>query len=200
MSEEKDPTPPTDFETPLAVEGKPRPNIDIEKTVDEIKRERTKGSSSVLQEEKREISTYNYHFNAMGTSSPFTEENTPPRPPPPQDEEYFQPAISRSDTCSSIGQKSFKSTDCMNITSPPPLETVQINKYGECMTEEEKETKKSRMNCKISNDSSIDGYEADTDTLTRRRGSVKDIAARFENRELNNPSPPPSPISTSVQR
>ena len=200
LSEEKDPTPPTDFETPLAVEGKPRPNIDIKRTVEEIKRERTKGPTSLLQEEKREISTYNYNFNAMETSRTFTEENAPPRPPPPQDEEYYQPTISRSDTCSSIGQKSLKSTDCMNITSPPPLETVQINRYGGCMTDEDNDIGKSRINSKVSQDSSIDGYEADTDTLTRRRGSVKDIAARFESRERNNPSPVPRPRGTSVQR
>ena len=30
----------------------------------------------------------------------------------------------------------------------------------------------------------VDGYEADTDKLTKRRGSVKDLAARFEKREV----------------
>ena len=34
--EEKDPTPPTDFEKPLVMEGKPRPDIDLKQTVEEI--------------------------------------------------------------------------------------------------------------------------------------------------------------------
>ena len=184
----EEPIPPTKFETPLVVEGKPRPDIDLEKTVEEIKRVRNQVSESNAESYPSTLSSGEQH------------------------------TASRCETSTSFV---FKTERQFNLTSPPPLETVTKENYDEksrfiANTRFQTAERRSRSRSILSDDDererlmspklvlmanngikrgSIDGYEADTDTLKSRRGSVKNIASIFERREISNPSPVPRPAS-----
>ena len=179
----KEPTPPSKFEHPQQVSGKLRPEIDLEKTVEEIKKYRNQSSFS--------------------TSDPVRGDG------------HFQNNISRSETSSSFV---FKSENHFNLTSPPPLETVTDNsrflmmqrrsRSRDILSEDESESRLERLQSpalvmeadKNAKRPSLDGYEADTDTLKSRKGSVRNIASMFERRELTAPSPVPRPVSVQSQR
>ena len=95
------------------------------------------------------------------------------------------------------------------MTSPPPLETVvkdrsvSHNRRSRSRSvlsegEEPVRLKSPELVLMATNTikrGSIDGYEADTDTLKSKRGSVKNIANIFETKERSNPSPVPRPAS-----
>lgn len=182
--ERKEPTPPTEFEHPGQLSGQLRPQIDLEATVEEIKKYR---NQSV----------------------------TPAVPDLLFREESFQSGLSRSETSSSFV---FKSENHFT-TSPPPLETVNVG--SEDQSRFLRQQRRSRSRDYLSEDSeshsrlerlrsptlvmeadksvkrpSLDGYEADTDTLKSRKGSVRNIASIFERKELTNPSPVPRPASS----
>ena len=176
--ETKEPTPPTQFEQPGQLSGQLRPQIDLEATVEEIKKYR---NQSV----------------------------TPAVPDLLCREENYQSGLSRSETSSSFVFKT---------TSPPPLETVNVR--SEDQSRFLRLQRRSRSRDYLSEDSeshsrlerlksptlvmeadkcakrpSLDGYEADTDTLKSRKGSVRNIASIFERREISAPSPVPRPAS-----
>ena len=170
---QKEPTPPSKFERPEVVSGKLRPEIDLERTVEEIKKYRNQTSASVLRVESDQL---------RGESS----------------------------------------SSHHHLTSPPPLETVS-NCYQESsrfimmqrrsrsrdiLSEDESDTRMERLKSpalvleadKSAKRPSLDGYEADTDTLKSGKGSVRNIASMFEKREVTNPSPVPRPVSVQSLR
>ena len=184
----EEPLPPSKFETPLVFDGKPRPDIDLNKTVEEIKKLRSMEASSSLSED----------IVTLGTG------------------------ISRSETSTSFV---FKTDTQIQMTSPPPLERVCHEDSNQADKDEDSRFmshfrypshRRSRSRSVLSEDEehvrlnspklvlmannaikrgSIDGYEADTDTLKSKKGSVRNIASIFEKREMTNPSPVPRPAS-----
>ena len=190
LTTSSEPLPPSRFETPLLLDGKPRPEIDIEKTVEEIKilRNQSAALNVSVDEDSCPIPV-----SRSETSSSFifkTDTNLHVTSPPP---------LETVDADSSSGME-WKEERARFMMNSRYQSLQRRSRSRSILSEDEEPVRLSSPKLVMMANSnikrgSIDGYEADTDTLRSRRGSVKNIASIFERRELSNPSPVPRPAS-----
>lgn len=182
--------PPSQFEVPLPTHGKPRPIIDFEKTVRDIKRENTDNlrnqpqitktvvtnQTSTLMEEVHLL--HHHQSSDRGYSGSSSMERHSSSQHVYTGSDVSPPALELS------------ATRITKRVVPVPKRSPKGGSTPSC--EQSRGSPKSNRSTKTGKLSRPDGYEADTDdTLSRRRKSVKDLAKSFQALEDACPSPLP---------
>ena len=185
----KSPTPPSKFETPLENGvGKPRPEMNLDEMVKEIKRENLAMQNAVTDTLSK-LTTSNEIITLVKTET--TETSYSQQDCVTTEQEIFQSGASTLER------------SCKSENQLTDSEIEQLNNV--CATKERKKSGKSPRATPTGENKNVspklprfkhgfktDGYEADTDdTLSRQKRSVKDLAKSFQDAENACPSPIP---------